>query len=90
MTEEDFAEFVNSVGFNRFRQYILEEISVMENLTNSNLLSATIESNAYAKNLSTLEALGLDSVMRLAAVKGLDYAIDVDSFHDYVFGGENV
>jgi hypothetical protein len=81
LTLADFEQWVNSPMTCMVRDYLLKERASMNSLDDSRLL----EGNAYGQDLTALEALGLESAMRLSVVKGIDLITNFDDLQSALF-----
>ncbi len=68
ITRADFEQWANSPITMKVRNYMLKEHASMSNLNDS----AMLENTVYTEGLSPLEALGLESVMKLSVIKGIE------------------
>lgn len=75
LTLQDFQAWVNDPMTIKVRDYLIDEIEDLSRLDHSQLLI----DNVYTDKLTPLEALGVESVMRLAAVRGIELFTDTDS-----------
>jgi hypothetical protein len=85
VTKEDFNSFVSLPMWEMYRKFIISEIEIRDSLSTSQIL----QKNTYSDGLSPLEALGLESAMKLSCVAALDYALSEDDFKAFCFGEDN-
>lgn len=83
ITKEDFASFINSPVWKLYEKYLKRERGERDSLSDSHMMQL----NAYSEGLSGLEALGLEAAMKMACVVTIDFALDMASFEDELFGG---
>ena len=83
ITRHDFEQWANSPMTMKVRDYMLKEHEAMGKLTDSLMLENTV----YAEGLSPLEALGLESAMKLSVIKGIELFTNFDALVGELFEG---
>ena len=73
--EAEFESWANHHVTCRVRNHLIEVREEMNKIESSRLL----ESNAYTDQLTPLEMLGMESVMKMSVIKGIDTFTDFDA-----------
>ena len=84
MTPADFEQWANLPMTMKVRDHMLNQHAEMRDLTES----AMIEQTVYAKGLTPLEALGLEAVMKMSVVRGIELFTDYESLSNSLFSGD--
>ena len=77
----DFKQWANDPMTIKVRNYLLEHRAILNTLDGSMIM----EKAAYSNDLTGLEVLGLESAMRMAAVKSIDMLTDFDDLAENMF-----
>lgn len=82
---KEFHDWANHPVTCRVRNHLISELRETDTVSGSGIL----KNNAYGQGLNPLEALGVESAMRLSVVKGIEAFTDFDSLPESVFSYEN-
>lgn len=87
ITRHDFEQWANSPMTMMVRDYMLKQHQSMNRMTDSAMLEKTV----HTQGLSPLEALGLESAMKLSVIKGIELFTDFNALEGELFEeGDNV